>query len=90
MKDFVEFFEGRVQKLRLRGEVANKQDLIINILKSLRVVKEKAFREQFKQIKFEWLSGDCSLISAGLLHKADTYYKVQKQNNSWGELSKEE
>ena len=26
----------------------------------------------------------------GLLHKVDTYYKVRKQNNSWGELSKEE
>ena len=26
----------------------------------------------------------------GLLHKEDTYYKVRKQKNSWGELSKEE
>ena len=26
----------------------------------------------------------------GLLSKAGTYYKVKKQNNTWGELSKEE
>ena len=30
------------------------------------------------------------MTSEGLLHKADTYYKVRKQNNSCGELSKEE
>ena len=90
VKEFIEFVEGRVQKLKSRGEVASEQDLIINIMKALKVVKDKAFREQFKQIDFEWLSGDRNLTSEGLLHKADTYYKVRKQNNSWGELSKEE
>ena len=90
VKEFVEFVEGRVQKLKSRGEVASEQDLIINIIKVLKVVKDKSFREQFKQIVFEWLSGDRSLTSEGLLHKADTYYKVRKQNNSWGELSKDE
>ena len=90
VKEFVEFVVGRVQKLKSRGEVASKQDLIINIIKALKVVKDKAFREQFKQIDFEWLSGDQSLTSEGLLHKADTYYKVRKQNNFWVKLLKEE
>ena len=74
----------------IKGEFASKQDLIINMMKALKIVMRKDFRERFKQIKFEWLLGDCSLTSAELLHKADIYYKVQKQNDSWVELSKEE
>ena len=88
--EFVEFVEGCIQKLKSRGDVDNKQYLTINITKGLKVVKDKAFREQFQQIDFEWLSGKSKLNSEDLLHKADTYYKVSKQNNLWGELSKEE
>ena len=50
---FVEFVEECIQKLKSRGEVANEQDLAINIMKGLKVVKDKTFREQFQQIDFE-------------------------------------
>ena len=44
---FVEFVKGRVQKLKSRGETINKDHLTINIIKALKILKDRLFRELF-------------------------------------------
>ena len=87
---FVEFVGGQVQKLKSRGKTINKDHLNINIIKALKIVKDRLLRELFLRVEFEWLVRKRTLTIEGLSSRADTYYKVKNQNNTWGELSKEE
>ena len=40
VKEFVEFVEVCIQKLKSRGELESEEDLTINIMKALKVVKD--------------------------------------------------
>ena len=88
--DFVEWVNANIKKLESRGESATEGDLIMNIFKSLKVVKDNFFRQNFTTFEYDWLSGRKQLTSESLLNPAETYYKVKVQSKSWGALSKEE
>ena len=56
----------------------------------MKVVQDKYFPEHFQRLDFEWMAGKQSVTANSILTKADTFYRVKLQNNTWGELSKEE
>ena len=72
-----------MQKLKSRGKTIVKYHLTINIIKTIKIAKDRSFRELFQRVGFEWLASERTLTIEGLLSKADTYYKVKKQNNTW-------
>ena len=74
--EFVEAVKGNIKKLDSRGEAATKDNLIMNIFKALKVVKDKCFREHFTTFEYNWLSGRRPMTSELLLNEAETYYKV--------------
>ena len=55
--EFVESVNANVKKLESRGEAATEGDLIMNIFKALKVVKDKCFRQNFTTFEYDWLSG---------------------------------
>ena len=88
--EFVESVNANIKKLESRGEAVTDGDLIMNIFKALKVVKDNCFRQHFTTFEYDWLSGRKQLTSESLLNEAETYYKVKVQNKSWGALSREE
>ena len=58
---FVESVNANIKKLESRGEAATEGDLIMNIFKALKVVKDKCFRQHFTTFKYDWLSGRTKL-----------------------------
>ena len=62
-----------IKKLEARGEAATEGDLIMNIFKALKVVKDKCFRQHFTTFEYNWLSGRQQIMSKSLLNEAETY-----------------
>ena len=67
-----------------------KKDLALNLMKSMKIVQNKSFRERFQRLDFEWMAGKQVVTSKSILLEAKTFYRVKIQNNTWGELSTEE
>ena len=90
VKDFVEFVQRAIKKLKARGGTINEEDLALNLMKAMKIVKDKSFREHFQRLDFEWMAGKQTVTAESILTEADTFYRVKVQNNTWGELSQEE
>ena len=90
VKDFVEFVNKSTKRLRERGGSINEEDLALILMKAMKVVRDKSFREHFQRLDFEWMAGKQVVTSKLILMEADTFYRVKIQNNTRGEISKEE
>ena len=90
VKEFVEFVKRAIKKLKERGGSINQEDLALNLMKAMKVVRDKTFREHFQRLDFEWMAGKQVVTAESILTEADTFYRVKIQNNTWGELSREE
>ena len=90
VKDFVEFVKKDIKKLKARGGAINEEYLALNMMKLMKVVRDKSFRKHFQRLDFKWMAGTLKMTSTSIHSKADTFYRVNMQNNTWGKLSKEE
>ena len=90
IKEFFEFVKRAIKQLRERDGTINKEDLALNLMKAMKVVQDKYFCKHFQSLDFKWMAGKETVTSESILSKADTFYRVKTQNNTWGELLKEE
>ena len=59
-------------------------------MKAMTIVKDKSFCKHVQCLDFEWMVGKQAVTANLILTEADTFYRVKIQNNTWGQLSKEE
>ena len=57
VKDFVEFVKRSMKKSRERGGSINEEDLALNLMKAMKVVRDKSSRKHFQHLDFEWMAG---------------------------------
>ena len=52
VKYFVKFVKKSTKKLRERGVSINEEDLALNLMKAMKVFRDKYFREHFQRLDF--------------------------------------
>ena len=79
VKYFIDFVDTSAEKLKERGKVINEEDLALNIIKAMKVVKDKYFCEHFERLDFGWIAGKQTVTYQSLLLEADTFCRVKIQ-----------